>query len=155
MELNSPRGPRNNLRVLLVEDNPADALLLERTLRESPWPHELTTVGDGAEAMRYLRRQHPYGEARMPDLVLLDLNLPGKNGMEVLAEVKADVSLRIIPVIVLTSSGNPNDILRSYALGANTYLRKGNCLDSVSDLFNTLEHFWMHLAVLPTRLDRL
>ena len=155
MELKGPPGQSNNLRVLLVEDNRADALLLKRALRQSPLPHELTTVGTGVDAMHYLRREPPYTEATMPDLIVLDLNLPGKNGLEVLAEIKADLPLKIIPVIILTSSGSAEDVIKSYALGANTYLTKPNSLESMSDLFKTMQHFWMHLAVLPTRLEKI
>jgi len=149
-----PEGLRTrDTQLLLVEDNPADAVLVKRALRESGAPHELTVASDGIEAMRYLRKQGPHASATTPDLVLLDLNLPGKAGLEVLAEIKADPVLKIIPVIVLTSSGRAEDITRSYALGANSYLRKAASLESTWDLFKTIEHFWIKLAALPTRLE--
>ena len=151
--MNSPERSSDLLNLLLIEDNPADAALLKRALRASSIRYELAVVQDGVEAMCYLHHEDPYRNAKNPDLILLDLNLPRKNGMEVLAEIKADPRMKIIPVIVLTGSGSTEDILRSYALGANTYLKKAASLESTSDLFNALEHFWMNLAVLPTRLN--
>ncbi len=146
-----PEGPP--LRVLLVEDNPADVLLIKRTLQRGALLHDLTTVTNGVNAMNLLRRQAPYHDAKTQDLILLDLNLPGKSGMEVLAEVKADPLLKITPVIILTSSATAEDVIRSYALGANSYLRKPSSLDGTFDLVRTIEHFWMSLVVLPTRLN--
>jgi two-component system, chemotaxis family, response regulator Rcp1 len=140
----------HSLHVLLIEDNPADVALMKRALHASPAHPQLSIVPDGIEAMRFLRRQTPYHDVNPPHLILLDLNLPRKGGMEVLAEVKADPSLKIIPVIVLTSSGSAVDIVTSYALGANSYLRKAVTLEGVTDMFNTMEHFWMNLASLPT-----
>lgn len=148
-----PNG-KNALEVLLVEDNPPDAALLKTVLRENALPHRLTIVPDGVEAMRYLRREAAYPNAKTPDLVLLDLNLPRKSGIEVLAEIKSDPALKIIPVIVLTSSDAAEDIVKSYALGANSYLRKAVSLEDTRDLFNTMQHFWMKLAILPTRLEK-
>lgn len=141
------------IEVLLVEDNRADAVLFKRALHESSLSHRLSIVPDGVEAMRYVRREPPYTNAKTPHLVLLDLNLPRKGGLEVLAEMKADPALKIIPIIVLSSSGSPEDIVKSYALGANTYLRKAVSLDDTSHLFKTMQHFWMNLAVLPTGLE--
>jgi two-component system, chemotaxis family, response regulator Rcp1 len=141
------------LHVLLVEDNPADAALMTRILRETANP-KLSIVSDGVEAERFLRRQDPYGGAEMPDLILLDLNLPRKSGMEVLAEIKADPRLKIVPVIVLTGSGSQDDIVRSYALGANSYLKKAVTLEAATEMFQTVQQFWMNLALLPTEPDR-
>ena len=143
-------GAADPLEVLVVEDNPADAMLMKRILREGAVPHHLTIVPDGVEAMRYLRQEGPYRGAKTPHLVLLDLNLPRKSGFEVLADIKADPELKIIPVIVLTSSGSAQDIAKSYALGANSYLRKAASLEASFDLFNSIQHFWMNLAALPT-----
>lgn len=140
-------------RVLLIEDNPADAALLKATLRESPVPHEVTVISRGDDAIAYLKREHPYESAKMPHFVLLDLNLPRKSGFEVLGEIKGDPKLKIIPVIVLTSSESPEDVLNSYALGANSYLRKPDSLNNIRDLVHALEHFWLRFAVLPTRFS--
>lgn len=150
MEFRERNGARDPLEVLVVEDNPADAMLMKRILRDGAVPHHLTVVPDGVEAMRYLRREAPYSSAKTPHLVLLDLNLPRKSGIEVLADIKADPVLKIIPVIVLTSSGSAEDIAKSYALGANSYLRKAASLEASCDLFNSIQHFWMNLAALPT-----
>ncbi len=146
-------GSRHHFRVLLVEDNPADAALLGRMMRESAVRPELTIVADGVEAMSFLKREGLYPHAKTPHLVLLDLNLPRKSGMEVLAELKADAALKIIPVIVLTSSASVDDVTNSYALGANGYLRKALSLDGTRDLFKSIENFWMSLAILPTSVN--
>jgi two-component system, chemotaxis family, response regulator Rcp1 len=154
MDFRESGGGNNSLEVLLVEDNPADAVLVRTTLQQRAMPHRLTIVPDGVEAMRYLRKEAPYANAKTPHLVLLDLNLPRKGGIEVLAEVKADPLLKIIPVIVLTSSGAAQDIVMSYALGANAYLKKPGSLEATCDLFNTMQHFWMNLVALPNRVER-
>lgn len=154
MDLRESPGEVGALEIFLVEDNPADAMLLKRALQESPISHRVTTVRDGIEAMRYLRREDPYSNAKTPHLIVLDLNLPRKSGMEVLAELKSDPLLKIVPVIVLTSSDSNDDVVRSYALGANAYLKKGSSLESTWELFKTVQHFWMGLAVLPTRLEK-
>src|SRR2546425_1183853 len=112
------------IEILLVEDNPADVRLTIETLKDAQVSSNLNVARDGVEAMAYLRREGPHARAARPDLVLLDLNLPRKNGREVLAEMKADQHLRRIPVVMLTTSQTDEDILKSYDLGANCYIPK-------------------------------
>jgi two-component system response regulator len=144
----------DSFRVLLVEDNPADVMLLQEVFGQLRLRLDLAVAHDGVEAMQFLYREKPLQSAKAPHLVLLDLNLPRKNGIEVLAEIKADPLLKIIPVIVLTSSGSSEDILKSYSLGANTYLKKASSYDDTCNLISSIQHFWLHFAVLPTRLEK-
>lgn len=137
------------VEILLVEDNPGDVGLTKASLRESKILNRLSVVRDGEEAMSFLRRQGEYAEARRPDLILLDLNLPKKDGREVLAEVKADAELRRIPVVVLTSSAAEQDILRSYDLHANCYITKPVDLEQFSVVVKTIEEFWFTIVMLP------
>ena len=110
--------------ILLVDDNPADLDLTIDALAQSAWPSHVSTVGDGAEAMAYLRREGKYATATRPDLVMLDLNMPRKDGRAVLAEMKSDPALRRIPVVIFSTSQAAKDIERSYELGANSYVSK-------------------------------
>ena len=112
------------IELLLVEDNPGDVRLTKEALREGKVRNHLNVAADGVEAMAYLRREGPHAQARQPDLILLDLNLPKKSGREVLAEIKADPKLRRIPVVILTVSKAEEDILKSYNLHANCYITK-------------------------------
>jgi CheY-like chemotaxis protein len=132
------------MRLLVVEDNPTDVMLLQEALRASGNTQEPDIARDGEEAMTHLR-----GPAMRPDLVLLDLNLPRKNGREVLAEVKADPELCSIPVIVLTSSGAPPDIDFAYTHHANAYVRKPLGLDRLTEFAGTLRDFWQGQVTLP------
>jgi CheY-like chemotaxis protein len=141
-----------DLEILLVEDNEADAQLIVEGLSETILPYKLHIVEDGQAALDYLRQRPPYSGASLPDLILLDLNLPRKNGMEVLEETKSDHRLRRIPVLVLTSSHSEADVLAAYDHGANSYLRKPSSLEEIYDLMKTLEHYWRGLSVLPPRL---
>jgi CheY-like chemotaxis protein len=127
------------VEILLVEDNPGDVDLTRETLQDSKLLNHMNVVGNGVEAMAYLRRQGKYAEATRPDLVLLDLNLPKKNGREVLAEVKADDQLRRIPVVVLTTSCAEQDILQTYDLHANCYITKPVNLDQFSAVVRAIE----------------
>lgn len=138
------------IRVLLVEDNPADARLTQEALAEGKVNNELRHVPDGVEAMAYLRREGEYENAERPDLVLLDLNMPRKDGREVLAEMKADPSLRQIPVVVLTTSKAEEDIIRSYDLYANCYITKPVDLDRFVEIVRSIEEFWFTVVRLPT-----
>jgi two-component system, chemotaxis family, response regulator Rcp1 len=145
----SPAVVRRPVLILLVEDSPADVRLTREALREARIAIELQVVGDGEEAMRYLRGEGEHAGARRPDLVLLDLNLPGKDGREVLAEVKADRQLRRIPVVVLTTSGADEDILRAYDDHANSYIRKPVELDHFVDVVRSIEKYWTGAVALP------
>jgi two-component system, chemotaxis family, response regulator Rcp1 len=115
---------RPRLHLLLVEDNPGDVRLLEETLRDGPWTLELKVVPDGVEALRYMRQEPPFGHVARPDLVLLDLNLPGMDGRQVLAEVRSDVRLNGTPLVIFTSSPADDDVLLAFNFHAEGYLRK-------------------------------
>ena len=140
-------------QILLVEDSPADVRLTQEALRDSKLANELHVVRDGVEAIDFLYRRPPFEDAVRPDLVILDLNLPRKDGKEVLAEIKADPDLRSIPVAVLTTSAEEADIVRSYELGANCYLTKPVDLDQFLTVVRTMEEFWLGIVRLPPRTD--
>lgn len=135
--------------ILLVEDNPADARLAREALKEGRTTNNLHVVEDGVAAMSFLRRQGGYADAPSPDLVLLDLNLPKKNGREVLQEIKQDERLRLIPVVVLSTSEAEEDIVRSYELHANCYVTKPADLDDYLAAVHQIDSFWLQIAKLP------
>ncbi len=137
--------------ILLVEDNPGDARLAQEALKEGRLSTRLRVVVDGVEAMAYLRREGEFATAPRPHLVLLDLNLPRKDGRQVLAEMKADSDLRRIPVVVLTTSQAEQDILRSYDLHANCYITKPVDLDHFIAVVRAIEEYWCAVATLPPR----
>ena len=141
------------MEILLVEDNPGDVRLTREALRSGKVPSNLRTVGDGLEAMAYLRRQGEYGDAPQPDLILLDLNLPRKAGSEVLAEIKQDPELRRIPVVVLTTSAADPDVIRSYDLYANCYITKPPDFGRLVAVIRAIEDFWLSVAKLPPKRD--
>ncbi len=139
-----------SIEVLLVEDNPGDVRLTKEALREGKVRNNLYVVEDGVEAMAFLRREGRFEGAVRPDLVLLDLNLPRKDGREVLEEMKGDASLRNIPVVVLTSSQAEQDILRAYDLHANCYVTKPVDLDQFITVVQSIESFWFTIVKLPS-----
>ena len=142
----------NNLRaaeVLLVEDSPGDVRLTREALKEGKVRNNLSVVNDGVEAMEFLRRQGKYAEAPRPDIVLLDLNMPRKDGREVLAEMKSDESLKRIPVVILTTSEAEQDILKTYDLHANCYLTKPVDLEQFISIVKSVEDFWLTIVQLP------
>ena len=138
------------LEILLVEGNLADIRLLQEVLKEANVLTHLSIVRDGTEALAFLRREGSYTQAVGPDLILLDLNLPGKPGLEVLAEVSTEPSLRRIPSVVLTSSQAEEDIVRSYELCANCYVIKPTDLDKFQQLVSLLQEFWLSAVELPS-----
>ncbi|HUM04262.1 MAG TPA: response regulator [Terriglobales bacterium] len=140
---------RRPAEILLVDDNPADVGLVCDALARTPYGSHLNTVSDGEEAMAYLRRASPFSEAVRPSFVMLDLNLPRRDGRGVLAELKSDAGLRTIPVVVFTTSGSLRDISRSYELGANCYLTKPGNLNDFVAAVQALEAFWVRYAALP------
>jgi len=140
---------RRPLEVLLVEDNPGDARLTAEILRAGGSGSTLQIVPDGVEALEYLQRRGRYRDARRPDVILLDLNLPRKSGRELLAEIKADPTLKTIPVVVLTTSQAESDIAQSYALHANAYLVKPIELDGFARVMHAFHLFWLETAILP------
>ena len=132
-----------------MEDDPGDVLIAQEALKASQLTSKLTVVPDGVEALKYLRRENGYAEASRPDLILLDLNLPKKSGHEVLAEVKADPALRKIPVVVLTTSGAAEDVLRSYDLHANVFVTKPVDFDHFTAVIKQIDDFFLTVAQLP------
>ena len=135
--------------IFLVEDNKADIRLIQEALKTSLLPHQVITVRDGVEAMNYLHQEGEYANAPRPDLILLDLNLPKKDGREVLAEIKSDPQLKRIPVVILTTSKNQDDIFHSYDLHANCYITKPRNLSQLFQIIQSIEDFWFSTATLP------
>jgi CheY-like chemotaxis protein len=137
--------------VLLVDDNPADTDLVSEVLRKNKCAHRIHAVTDGIEAIAFLRRQGKYAEGPVPDFVLLDLKLPGKDGLAVLTEAKADPILRVIPIVIFSTSQAKKDIVCSYQLGANSYVTKpGNLPDFVSAV-TSIGEFWLCCALLTSK----
>jgi CheY-like chemotaxis protein len=137
------------IEVLLVEDNPGDAELTRIALEDSKISVNLNVVEDGVEAMAFLQKQGNYANAPHPDIVLLDLNLPKKDGREVLAEIKADKKLRRIPVVVLTTSQSEEDILKAYNLSANCFITNPVDFDQFVKIVQSIENFWFAIVKLP------
>jgi len=137
------------IEILLVEDNPGDVELTREALHDGKIHMNLSVVNDGVEALAFLRREGTYAGSPRPDLILLDLNLPRKDGRAVLADVKQDPSLRHIPVVVLTSSQAEQDIVRAYDLHANCYVTKPVDLDQFITIVRSIEQFWFTVVKLP------
>jgi len=137
------------IQILLVEDNPGDVRLTREVLKDGRIDNTLNVVEDGVEAMAFLRHEGAYADAKQQDLVLLDLNVPKKDGREVLAEMKADPVLRRIPVIILTTSSAEIDILGAYDLHANCYITKPVDLDQFTKVVRSIEEFWLSIVKLP------
>ncbi len=135
--------------ILLVEDSKADIRLVQEVLKTSTVPHQLMIVRNGMDAMAYLRKEGEFNESPRPNLIILDLNLPRKDGREVLAEIKSDPSLKRIPVIVLTTSSNDEDIQESYDLYVNCYITKSRNLKDLFKLVKGIESFWLDTVTLP------
>ncbi len=141
--------PERPMELLLVENSPADVRLVVEALRQSATPTHLSVARDGYEALAFLRREGVHAAAPRPELVMLDLDLPGKHGREVLAEIKGDETLRATPVVVLTGSREPEDILRSYHLYANAYVTKPIHLDAFLSAIGSILSFWLETATRP------
>jgi len=141
---------RSPVEILLVEDNPADVCLTEETLKDFEVITHLSVVGDGVEAMAFLRREGEYAKASRPNLILLDLNLPRKDGREVLTEIKVDQQLKRIPVVILTTSSAEQHILNTYDLHANCYITEPVDLDQFRAVVKPIEDFWFTTARLPS-----
>ena len=139
------------IEILLVEDNPGDARLTIEAMREAKVLNRMHVVEDGVEAMEFLRRQGRFGDAPRPDLILLDLNLPRKDGREVLAEVKTDPDLKRIPVVVLTTSRAEEDVLRAYDLHANCYVTKPVDFEQFMRVVRQIDEFWVKVVTLPAK----
>jgi len=137
--------------ILLVEDNPGDVRLMQEALRNGSSSGRLTVVGSGDEALAFLFRRGEHGDAQRPDLIFLDLNLPGRDGRDVLSEIKKDKGLRRIPVVVLTTSESEEDVENCYDLYANCYVKKPGDLDEFLTVVRQCEAFWLRIAKLPER----
>lgn len=147
--MTQPSSRRRAIEILLVEDNPGDARLTREAFADAEVSNNLSVVGDGEQAMAFLRRQGNYADAPRPDLILLDLNLPRKSGREVLEDVKNDPDLLSIPIVVMTTSEAEGDILNSYYHHANAYVTKPVDLDRFIDVVSKIEGFWLTVAKLP------
>lgn len=137
------------IEILLVEDNPADVRLTMEALKESKIRNQLNVAENGVEALAYLRQEGEFADKATPDIILLDLNLPKKDGREVLQEIKSDERLRRIPVVILTTSQAEQDILRAYDLHANCYIQKPVDLDQFLRVIRSIEDFWLTIVKLP------
>lgn len=153
-----PANPSSNMdfrrrpsHILLVEDSPTDIMMVREVLEQAGARNTLHVVEDGAEALRFLRREGHYDHAPRPDLILLDLNLPGMNGREVLAEIKADAGLRTIPVVILTSSHNEADVDGAYRHWANCYVTKPVDYDDFAETVRRIERFWLGVVTLTEK----
>ncbi|GAB3870786.1 response regulator [Dactylosporangium cerinum] len=149
--MTAPRESSLPIEVLLVEDDPGDVLMTQEAFEEHKVRNKLNVVQDGEEALAYLRREGPHGDAPRPDLILLDLNLPRVDGRQVLQAIKEDPDLRRIPVVVLTTSQADEDILRSYSLHANAYVTKPVDFDSFIAVVRQIDEFFVSVVKLPPR----
>lgn len=150
MEINNVGRPAD---FLLVEDNPGDVRLTQEALKSHKVQNNLHVVTDGEEALAYLRKQGKYKDVPRPDIILLDLNLPKKDGREVLAEIKSDQSLKSIPVVIITSSEAEQDIIKSYNLNANCYVTKPVNLDQFIKVVQSVNDFWLTIVKLPAKTE--
>jgi CheY-like chemotaxis protein len=146
----TPKPAGQPIEVLLVEDDPGDVLLIQEAFADNKLLNNLSVVNDGEQALAYLRREGEYAQATRPDLVLLDLNLPRKDGREVLAEVKGDEALRTIPIVVLTTSEAEEDVLRSYQLHANAYVPKPVDFERFVAIVRQIDDFFVSVVRLPS-----
>ena len=137
------------VEILLVEDNPGDIRLTKEAMKEAKIINNLNVVEDGVEALAYLRKKGKFKDANRPDLILLDINLPKKNGREVLAEIKQDKNLKQIPVIILTISKAEEDIIKTYELHANCFITKPVDMDQFIKVVKSIEYFWFSIVKLP------
>ncbi|MER5453663.1 response regulator [Micromonospora sp. NPDC002389] len=149
--MTAPADGNSPIEVLLVEDDPGDVLMTREAFEEHKLRNRLNVVSDGAEALAYLRREGEYADAQMPDLILLDLNLPRRDGREVLKEIKKDEQLCRIPVVVLTTSQADEDILRSYQLHANAYVTKPVDFERFITVVRQIDEFFVSVVKLPPR----
>ncbi len=143
---------QRTVEILLVDDNIGDVVLTKEALKGAEFLNRVSVVRDGCEALEFLRRTGKFANASRPDLILLDINMPRKNGCEVLEEVRSDEDLRLIPIVILTSSEAEDDIRRSYELGANCFVTKPADLDEMVRVVQAINHFWITIAKLPRQL---
>jgi len=141
--------------ILLIEDNPGDVLLTREAFKECGQEHNISTVKDGVEGLKYLKKEDKYTDAVTPDLILLDLNLPRKDGRELLKDIKNDELLKTIPVIILSTSKNELDVEKCYELHVNCYVSKPVELDNFLEVIRIIEKYWMQSAKLPKTIKQL
>ncbi len=141
------------VNILLIEDNPGDVRLTQEAFKESKVAITLSVTMDGVEAIKFLKKEDQYSNEQTPDLILLDLNLPKRDGREVLQEIKTDDQLKRIPVVVLTTSNAEQDILKSYNLHVNCYINKPVDFDKFFDIIQKIEDFWLTTAILPSMVS--
>ena len=141
----------HTIEILLVEDNPADARKTVRAAEDLPMVNNIAVVETGIDALKYLHREPPYGDVAPPDLIILDLNLPGLDGRDVLERIKAEEGLKRVPVVVLTTSDDEADILKAYDLHANAYVQKPLGLDEFTRITKAIDEFWLGIVKLPHR----
>jgi two-component system, chemotaxis family, response regulator Rcp1 len=149
IKLNTMHVKTRPVSILLIEDNPGDVRLTQEAFQECKSIIDLTVMMDGLEAVRYLKKENTYSDAKTPDMILMDLNLPKKNGREILEEIKSDPALKRIPVLVLTTSTAEQDITNSYDLHVNGYINKPVDFDRFFDIIQNIEQFWLQTVVLP------
>ena len=145
----SDRSTVRPVEILLIEDSPSDADLAIEALSQGKILNNLHFVEDGVEAIKFLRKKSPYLSVPRPDLILLDLNLPKKSGVEVLEEIKTDINLKLIPVVILSTSAAPEDIIKSYSLHANCYITKPVDFVQFTKVVRLIEEFWLSVVQLP------
>lgn len=147
--MSSTTNATRSIEILMIEDNPGDIRLTQEAMKEAKMGNRLSVVGDGVEALEFLRRQGRFADSPRPDLILLDLNLPRKDGREVLAELKADPDLKRIPVVVLTTSRAEQDVERAYSLHANCYITKPVDFGQFMRVVQQIDDFWVNVVTLP------
>jgi len=145
--------PKIAMTILVAEDDPDHQLIIKEGFEETHLPHELVIVDDGEELMDYLYRKNKHVNAIKPDIILLDLNMPKKNGLEALKEIKADVGLQNIPIVVLTGSKDEEDLTRSYNLGINLYINKPTTYAELIKMLKWLDEYWNEIVHLPSLQD--
>lgn len=143
----------NPINILLVEDNPADARLIKEVFKDTKTKNRLYVVKDGVEAMAFLNQEFEYADIPRPDVILLDLNLPRKDGREVLKELKEDDVLKRVPIVILTTSSAEEDIIKTYNNHANCYITKPVDFDQFLKVINSIEDFWLSVVKLPSNLN--
>ncbi len=149
--MSSTNDETRQAEILLVEDNPGDVGLVREAMRVAKMTNRMSVAQDGEEAMQFLRRQGRFADAPRPDLILLDLNLPKKDGREVLAEIKGDPDLKLIPVVILTTSDDEEDVERAYSLHANCYVTKPVDFNKFMQVVRQIDEFWVKVVTLPRK----
>ncbi len=153
MSINTTQNKGRPAEILLVEDNRGDVILVQKAFGKASIDNHITVATNGNQAMDILRRRDNYADASVPDIILLDLNLPQKSGRSVLAEIKADEKLKRIPVIIMSSSRAEKDVVNSYELHANSYIVKPATLEKYGEVVSMIENFWFSMVILPNGME--